>query len=62
MEIASLARYSFIKYGFDLKGNDRLLYFFMPCEELDGGSPFSKLSENYKIVQKYVEKIDSKFI
>ena len=50
MEMASLARYSFILYAYNLKDIDKLLYFFIPCEEFDGGSIFSKLSANYKII------------
>jgi len=39
-----------------------MLIFFTPCEELDGSSIFTKLSANYDIIQKYIEKIDSHFI
>jgi len=39
-----------------------MLLFFTPCEELDGSSIFTKLSANYNVVQKYVDKIDTNFI
>ena len=39
-----------------------MLHFFTPCEELDGSSIFTKLSANYNVVQKYIDKIDANFI
>ena len=39
-----------------------MLLFFTPCEELDGSNIFTKISEDYDVVQKYVEKIDANFI
>ena len=50
MEMASLARYCFILYACNREGIDKLLYFFTPCEEFDGGSIFSNLSADYKII------------
>jgi len=38
------------------------MIFFTPCEELDGSNIFTKLSANYNVVQKYIEKIDAIFI
>lgn len=65
MEIASLIRYAFIKQAIQIASHnsiDNLLLFFTPCEEMKGGSIFSKLSSNYDIIQPYIEKIDAKFI
>ena len=39
-----------------------MLLFFMPCEELTGGSIFQRLSSNYKCIQPYIEKVDASFI
>ena len=61
MEIASLRRYSLIqqsKQSEDIKN----LLFFTPTEELDGGNIFSQLSNNYSVMQPYLEKIDAEFI
>ena len=61
MEIASLRRYSLIqqsKKSEDIKN----LLFFTPTEELDGGNIFSQLSNNYSVMQPYLEKIDAEFI
>jgi len=41
---------------------DKMMMFFIPCEELTGGSIFTKLSANYNLVQPFVEKIDESFI
>ena len=46
----------------ELTSQNKMLLFFTPCEELDGSNIFTKLSENYDIVQKYIEKIDANFI
>ena len=58
MAITSLVRYgsaiNFINAN-NVKDKDKLLYFFIPCEELKGSSMFTILSANYNIIQKYVE-------
>ena len=38
------------------------LLFFTPTEELDGSNVFSRLSNNYNIIQPYLEIIDKEFI
>ena len=55
-------RYVFIKNSRNHQGMDKMLMFFTPCEELNGGSMFSKLAANYNIIQPFVEKIDAHFI
>ena len=50
MEIASLARYVFICKAKKSQNFSQNLMFFTPCEELQGGSVFSKLSANYKVI------------
>lgn len=62
MEIASLIRYAFIKRAKDSTGINKSLLFFTPCEEMKGGSMFSKISNNYDVIQPYIEKIDTNFI
>ena len=63
MELASLIRFSFIKKTQEQQGGiNQQLLFFLPCEELKGGSIFQKLSFNYNVIQPYIEKIDSEFI
>lgn len=65
MELASLIRYAFIKQVVNNSSHnniENLLLFFTPCEEMKGGSIFTKLSSNYDIIQPYIEKIDAKFI
>ena len=39
-----------------------MLLFFIPCEELNGGSIFSELSANYNIINPYIDKIDVQLI
>lgn len=62
MEIASLIRFAFIKHAQNSLGVNRSLLFFTPCEEMKGGSIFSKLSNNYDVIQPYIEKVDAQFI
>ena len=61
MEIASLARYAFIKKA-ESDEQKKLLLFFFPCEELKGGSIFTKLSTDLNVVQPYIQKIDPDLI
>lgn len=58
MEISSLIRYAFMRKAKVQKGLNKAFLFFTPCEELNGGSVFSKLSGDYDVIQPYVEKID----
>ena len=63
MEIASLMRLSLIASENDEQTSfNKMLLFFTPCEDLDGSNIFAKLSANYDVIQKYIEKIDAKFI
>ena len=62
MDIASMARYAFIRHSGSYQGMNKMLLFFSPCEELDGASIFTKLSANYNITELYVKQIDSYFI
>ena len=62
MDIASLARYAFISLANTYTDMNQMMLFFTPCEELQGGSIFMKLSANYNIVRKYVERIDVNFV
>ena len=62
MEIASLIRYAFIRKARTQTGKNKALLFFIPCEELSGGSIFSELSANYNIINPYIDKIDVAFI
>jgi hypothetical protein len=41
---------------------NRQLLFFTPCEELAGGSIFTKLSFDFNVIQPFVEMIDAEFI
>jgi hypothetical protein len=50
MEIASLIRFAFIKHAQHSTGINKSLLFFTPCEEMKGGSIFSKLSNNYDVI------------
>lgn len=63
MEIASLKRYVFIV---NVKNSNnqlkKSLLFFTPSEELYGSTIFSKLSNNYSVIQPYLERIDGEFI
>lgn len=36
--------------------------FFTPCEELNGTNIFAKLSDNYNVIQPYLDIIDREFI
>ena len=63
MEIATLTRFIYItsdrtKYNQFKRGQ----FFFTPMEELNGSNIFSKLSNNYKVIQPYLEMIDTDFI
>jgi len=51
MEIASLSKYLFFQDSVDntIELNKAIL-FFTPCEELEGGSIFSKLASNYNVI------------
>ena len=62
MEIASLKRFAFIKIVRYLEDNQKRLLFFTPTEELHGGNIFSKMSNNYTVIQPYIEMIDGEFI
>ena len=44
MEIASLTRFALLNKSKNNKENLSNLVFFTPCEELDGGSVFSRMS------------------
>ena len=62
MEMASLRKYAQIN-GSKIKDDQgRMVLFFTPSEELSGGSLFSRVSSNFKIIHPYLEKIDSDFI
>jgi hypothetical protein len=62
MEIASLTKYAFIRKARNMQGLSKCLLFFTPCEEMNGGSVFSKLAANYNIIQPYLDKIDGTLI
>lgn len=62
MDIASLRRFAIIRKAKSDQGLHNTLMFFMPCEELNGGSLFSKLAFDLNIIQPYLEKIDVEFI
>jgi len=62
MEIASLVRYCLIRKPKHQKLHNRTLAFFTPCEELDGGSVFSRLSGDFNVIQPYLDSIDTDFI
>jgi hypothetical protein len=40
----------------------RAILFFNPSEELQGSNIFSKLSNQYSVIQPYLEMIDEHFI
>ena len=53
MAITSLVRYAAImnsNHSNNIKDFDKLLYFFIPCEELKGSSIFTILSANYNVI------------
>jgi hypothetical protein len=62
MDLATLQRYVFISRA--SKSNDvrRSLLFFMPCEELDGGSIFSYSAKNFNLIQPFLDQINGSFI
>ena len=62
MEVASFRRFAFMKRAMKEEGINRLLLFFTPCEELAGGSIFTKLSFDFNVIQPYVEQIDAQFL
>jgi len=65
MEIASFKRYAFIQHAKNTTKqfqNYKFILFFQPSEELGGGSLFTKLSFNFKVIQPYIEQIDSELI
>lgn len=63
MDIASLTRFAFLTgANLDNSGILNTLMFFLPCEELNGGSIFTKLAFDLNIIQPYLEKIDVEFI
>ena len=62
MEIASLKKYSFIKAAKRSNGLKKSILFFTPSEELKGGNIFQKLSNNYSIIQPYLDIIDADFV
>lgn len=63
MELATLRRFTQLVQVQSNK-NKRLLslMFFTPTEELHGSNMFSRLSNNYNIIQPYLEIIDKSFI
>jgi hypothetical protein len=63
MDISSLVKYVFIVKQREQKQSlNYLLLFFTPCEELSGGSMFSVLSENYRLIQPCVDKVNADLI
>lgn len=67
MEISSLTRFAIFNktINSNAQGSNDLkkcLLFFTPCEELDGGSIFSRMAQNFNVIQPYIEKIDSDLI
>jgi len=62
MEIASLKRFVFIRLARVLEDTNKKMLFFTPTEELHGGNMFSKMSNNYAVIQPYIEMIDGEFI
>ena len=53
MEIASLSRYVIFQKSIKSKEHTNLqkcLLFFTPCEELNGGSCFSRTASNYNVI------------
>ena len=63
LELASLKKFAFIQKSREQKhGLNNLLLFFTPCEEFNGGSMFSMLAENYRLIQPFVENINEELI
>ena len=63
MEIANIARFVSIMSDWSKqKPAKRAQLFFTPMEEFQGGNIFSKLSNNYKVIQPYLDMIDNEFI
>jgi len=62
MDLANLGKFASIK-KVDPSNVQQMKYlFFVPSEELQGGNIFSRLASNYKVIQPFLDAIDSEFI
>lgn len=63
MEVASLVRYIGLRTGRSTQDQvKRARLFFTPMEELHGSNIFARLSNNYRVIQPYLDMIDPDFI
>ena len=63
MELATLRRFSHLLKIQQVKNKQQMsLIFFTPSEELHGSNMFSRLANNFNIIQPYLDMIDKQFI
>jgi len=60
--MACLRKYLILKSLTKMDDRKMSLIFFTPSEELQGSNIFGRLAHNFKIIQPFLDKIDSNFI